>query len=265
MAVWILKLLDSEMPTPQPYGWFHLLWLVLSIAAGVMLCLWLKNPTAKQVRRVVLITSLLVVLLEVYKQVNFTFTVNGDSIDAEYPWYIFPWQFCSTPMYVGLLAALTKGRLHKAACAYLSSFSLFAGLAVMFYPTTVFVPTIGINIQTMFCHGSMITMGIWLLGTGYVCRSLKTVWKALPIFAVMVGVAVILNEWAYRVGIAPEHFFNMFYISPYCDPHLPVYSLVQGVVPFPWCLVLYILGFTVAAAVPVALSMGLNKAKKSTA
>ena len=79
------------------------------------------------------------------------------------------------------------------------------------------------------------------------------------------GVAVILNEWAYRVGIAPEHFFNMFYISPYCAPHLPVYSLIQPIVPFPWSLVLYILGFTVAASVPVALSMGLNKTEKSTA
>ena len=265
MVAWILKLLDSEMPQPQPYGWFHLLWLVIAIGAGVALCLWMKNPTAKQVRRVVLVMSLVVILLEVYKQINYTFTVDGDTIRTRYQWYIFPWQFCSTPMYVGLLAALTKGRVHKAACAYLASFSLFAGLAVMFYPTTVFISTIGINIQTMVCHGSMITLGMWLLGTGYVRRSLKTVGRAVPVFAVMVGVAVILNEWAYRVGIAPEHFFNMFYISPYCAPHLPVYSLIQPIVPFPWSLVLYILGFTVAASVPVALSMGLNKTEKSTA
>ena len=180
-------------------------------------------------------------------------------IESEYQWYIFPWQFCSTPMYVGLLAALTKGKLHKGACAYLASFSLFAGLAVMFYPTTVFVKTLGINIQTMVCHGTMITLGMWLLGTGYVKAELKTVLKAIPLFAVMVGIAVILNEWAYRAGIAPEHFFNMFYVSPYCAPHLPVYSLIQPVVPFPLCLVLYILGFGVAACAPVMLAFGVQK------
>ncbi len=268
MAVWILKFLDSEMPTPQPYGWFHLLSFALAIAAGVMLCRWMKAPSAKQVRRVVLAVSLLVILLEVYKQINYTFTVDGDTIRARYQWYIFPWQFCSTPMYVGLLAALTRGRVHKAACAYLASFSLFAGLAVMVYPTTVFVSTIGVNIQTMVCHGSMITLGIWLLGTGYVKAEPKTVLKATPVFAAMVAVAVILNEWAYRVGIAPEHFFNMFYVSPYCEPHLPVYSLVQPHVPIPWSLVLYILGFMVAACAPVLLAMGIRKLvhkEKSTA
>lgn len=268
MAVWILKLLDTEMPTPQPYGWFHLLFFVVAIAAGVALCLWRKHPTETQVRRVVLAVSLAVILLEIYKQINFTFTVEGDTIRAEYPWYIFPWQFCSTPMYVGLLAALTKGRVHKLACAYLASFSLFAGLAVMFYPTTVFVSTIGINVQTMVCHGSMVTLGLWLLGTGYMRPSPKTVLKATPLFAAMVAVAVALNEWAYRVGIAPEHFFNMFYVSPYCDPHLPVYSLVQPHVPFPWCLVLYVMGFMVAACVPVLLAMGIRKVtykEKSTA
>ena len=57
----------------------------------------------------------------------------------------------------------------------------------------------------------------------------------------------------------------MFFISPYCEPSLPVYSLVQGVVPFPWCLVLYILGFTAAGYIMLLLGMGvkrLSSAKK---
>ena len=261
----VLELLDTQMDTaPVPYGVFHLVSFALAILAGVGLCAWMKKPTAVQVRRVVLVATLVFILLEIYKQINYTFEVADGKITAEYQWYIFPWQFCSTPMYVGLLAALTKGKVHRAACAYLASFSLFAGLAVMCYPTTVFVKTIGINIQTMVCHGGMITLGLWLLGTGYVEAGFKTVAKALPVFAVMVGIAVILNEWAYRVGIAPGAFFNMFYVSPYCDPHLPVYSLIQPLVPFPWCLVLYILGFGVAACVPVMLALGIQKLSRRT-
>ena len=251
----IVEIFDTQVAdVPQPWGVLHLVSFALAILAGVGLCLWLKKPTEKQVRRVVLAVTLTVILLEIYKQISFTFSVNGDTIEGSYPWYIFPWQFCSTPMYVGLLAALTKGKLHRASCAYLSSFSLFAGLAVMCYPTTVFTTTLGVNIQTMVCHGTMITLGIWLLATGYVKAEPRTILRAAAVFAVMVGIAVALNEWAYRVGIAPAHFFNMFYVSPYCDPHLPVYSLIQPIVPFPWSLVLYILGFTVAASVPVALA-----------
>ena len=256
----VLELLDTQMAdAPTPYGLFHLVSFALAILAGVGLCLWMKKPTAKQVRQVVLVITLITVLLEVYKQINYTFTVTDSGIEAKYQWYIFPWQFCSTPMYAGLLAAMTKGKTHKAACAYLASFSLFAGLAVMLYPTTVFVRTVGINIQTMYCHGTMITMGMWLLGTGYTKAELKTVLRAIPLFAIMVGIAVVLNEWAYRVGIAPGEFFNMFYVSPYCEPHLPVYSLIQPIVPFPWSLVLYILGFGVAACVPVMLAMGIQR------
>ena len=40
---------------------------------------------------------------------------------------------------------------------------------------------------------------------------------------------------------------------------LPVYSLVQGVVPFPWCLVIYILGFTLAAYLMLLAAMGIRK------
>lgn len=255
----MLALLDTQVEiVPQPYGAFHIISLLLSFLAGLALCHWMKKPSRKQVCRVLLIISLASILLEVYKQINYTFSVSGDAIVGSYQWYIFPWQFCSTPMYVGMLAALTKGRLHRASCAYLASFSLFAGLAVMFYPTTVFTHTLGINIQTMFCHGVMITVGMWLLGTGYVKIRPKTMLRAVAVFAVMVGIAVALNEWAYRVGIAPEHFFNMFYVSPYCEPHLPVYSLIQPLVPFPLSLVIYIFGFTVAACVPMLLARGVQ-------
>lgn len=254
----LLELLDSRMDTPQPYGVFHVLWLVGSFAAAVAFSLWHSRHPADRQRKVILAVSIAVFILEIYKQVNFSFSYT-DGITYDYQWYIFPMQFCSTPMYVGLLAGLTrKGKVHDGLCAYLTTFSLFAGAAVMFYPTTVFIETIGINIQTMVCHGSMIFLGIYLLATGYVKLEHKTVLKAVPVFAALVALAVVLNEAAYQTGLLETESFNMFYISPYCEPHLPVYSLVQGVVPFPWCLVLYIIGFTLASYVVLLLAMGVR-------
>ena len=106
----------------------------------------------------------------------------------------------------------------------------------MFYPEAVFVETIGISIQTMICHGSMITVGIYLLYSGYVKLEHKTILKAIPVFIIFVFTAVILNEIAFQTELLYEHEFNMFFISPHCDPSLPVYSLVQNVVAYPWCL-----------------------------
>jgi hypothetical protein len=163
-------------------------------------------------------------------------------------------------MYIGLLAGLTqKGKFHDALCAYLATFGMFAGMAVMLYPGDVFIGTVGINIQTMVCHGGMVVLGALLLASGHVKAELRTILKALPVFATVVLIAVAMNEAAYRTGLLEHHTFNMFFVSPYCEPSLPVYSLVQGVLPFPWSLLVYILGFTAAATVVLAVAMGIGK------
>lgn len=262
----VLRLLDLEMETPGLYGWFHLLSLAVTILITAYLCVCHKNDRPETVRRIVLLTAVVVAFLELYKQINYSFTYT-DGIVYDYQWYAFPFQFCSTPMYIGLLAGLTKkGKIHNAACAYLATYSIFAGVCVMLYPSTVFVRTIGINIQTVICHGSMIWIGIYLLATGYVKVEHKTILRAIPVFVVCVTLAAIGNELAYQTGLLETEDFNMFFISPYCDPHLPVYSLVQGVVPFPLCLVIYVLGFSVAAYLMLLAAIGIkalaNRRKK---
>lgn len=247
------------MEQPQPYGWFHLLSLALTVALTVFLCLRCRQWEPNKIRRLVLITAIVVVLLEVYKQINYSFSYT-DGISFDYQWYAFPFQFCSTPMYVGLLAGLTKkGKLHTAACAYLATYSVFAGICVMLYPVSVFIRTIGINIQTMICHGSMIVIGVYLLCSGYVKLEHKTILRAMPVFGVCVLLAATMNEIAYRTGLLATETFDMFFISPYGTPSLPVYSLVQAVVPFPWSLVIYILGFTLASYLILLIAIGIGK------
>jgi len=260
MEFWsqVLRFLDSEMTKPEPYGWFHLLFFALSIIAGILLCVFFGKGTEKQTRNILLIVSVSVIALEIYKQINYGFSYEN-GITWDYEWYSFPFQFCSTPMYVGLLAGLTKkGKLHDCLCAYLATFSVFAGLCVMFYPTTVFISTIGINIQTMICHGSMISIGIYLLYTGYVKSEHKTILKALPVFCICVGLAVIMNEIVHYVGLLEHETFNMFFVSPYCEPSLPVYSLVQQNVAYPWCLIIYVFGFSAASYVILLVSMSVR-------
>jgi len=255
----IIQFFDAKMTTPEGYGWFHILWWVLTIGVGVLLCVLHKNAGEERVRRVVFWTAILVVVLEVYKQFNYTFSYEDGVITAAYQWYAFPWQFCSTPMFVGVLTGIfRKGRVHDALCAYLATFAMFAGLCVMVYPNDVFTQTIGINIQTMICHGSMITVGIYLWYSGYVKAQHKTILYAASVFAAAVVVAVILNEVGFATGLTNDHYFNMFYVSPHCDPHLPVYSLVQEVVPYPWCLLIYIAGFSAAAYVILLAVMGIK-------
>ncbi len=240
----ILLFLDTQTEqAPQPYGLFHIIFLLLSIGATVYLCLRHRNSDP---RKAVFITAVLVALLEIYKQINFTFSVKETGIVADFQWYAFPWQFCSMPMYVGLLTGIfRKGKIHNALCAFLATYAVFAGLCVMAYPVQVFVPTVGINIQTMLCHGSMIPLGVWLLVSGHVKLEHKTILKALPVFGCAVLAAMAMNEIAYFTGLLETDTFNMFFISPH------------------FCLILYIGGFTLAAYCMLLAAMGIGKLTKA--
>lgn len=253
----LLGFLAIEATAPEAYGLYHIVWLALIAGLTVFAVLQGRKHNAETVNRVVFLTAVVVFALEIYKQ--FVFTFGDGSGEASYSWYAFPFQFCSTPMYVGLLLGIfRKGRVRQMLLSYLSCYALFAGLAVMLYPNDVYVRTVGINIQTMVCHGSMVVIGGYLLGSGQVQLEWKTLLKAMPVFAVCVAIAATLNELAYRVGILQEHTFNMFFISPYLECTLPVYSLVHNAVPFPLNLILYILGFTAAAGLILLLCKGLQ-------
>ena len=257
----IWNVLEYRTATPKVGGWFHLSFWALSIAAGVLLCLWLKDGK-KHAPHVVVSTAVLVILLEVYKLYHFGLIQGGGTF--AFPWRYFPFQFCSTPMYVGFLTAFfPKGKVRDSLYAYLATFSVFAGAAVMIYPGDVFVETIGINIQTMICHGTMISVGAALFAGGHVKLEHKTILKALPVFAVCVAIACVMNELAHVTGLLARESFNMFYFSPYVAPSLPVYSLVQGVVPFPWSLIIYIAGFTAAAYLMLLIAKGIGSIKRN--
>ena len=250
----LLTFLDTKMEVPLPYSPFHIFFVLTSVFAGFQISNH-AGRDASFVRRFLLLASVTIIVLEIYKQINYTFRVEGGRIVADYQWYAFPFQFCSTPMYIGLIAAVTKNEaLHRRLCAYLASYSLFAGISVMAYPVSVFTDTVGINIQTMVWHGGMIAMGIVLLRTGYVRASLGTVLDAFPVFLTLVTAAAVMNEVAHQTGLLTTETFNMFYISPYCAPSLPVYSLIQPHVSFPVSVLIYVAGFTAAAMIVLMLS-----------
>lgn len=263
MTFWAktLRLFSASMPTPKPFGIFHVFFLIFSISIGLLLCRYCKNPSEKFIRIFLLLVSVMVIILEIYKQIHFGI-INAGGKGFKMHWYFFPFQFCSTPMYIGLLAAVVKKyKTHYRLCTYLATYALFAGICVMAYPGDVYTNTFGVNVQTSICHGSMITVGIFLLGSGYVKSEHRTILKAVPVFVSLVGIAMVLNEAAHLSGLTKTVEFNMFFISPYCEPYLPVYSAVQRAVPFPLCVFIYVCGFTLAGYFMVLISMLLKGRK----
>lgn len=185
--------------------------------------------------------------MEVYKQFEFATDYNEstDTVTWSYTWYQFPFQFCSTPMYIGLLAALCwKFRFRYGFLCFLGTYGLFGGVAVYLYPVTIFVTTALINNQSMTHHGLMILMGVVVL-IFFVEKSHKSILYGLPIFLVLIVIAEILNVIVcYTVGNDVE--YNMFYISPYQISNIPIAKQLQTWTKYslPLVLFLYITIFT---------------------
>ena len=94
---------DTQGPVPAVFGIYHIICLVLTAGLTAFAAIRGKHHSEKKIVNVVLITAIVVALFEIYKQINYTFG-NGSG-DPYYQWYAFPWQFCSTPLYIGLRQA----------------------------------------------------------------------------------------------------------------------------------------------------------------
>ena len=237
----IIEFLSYEMTNrPQMYGWFHLLFLGLMVFGIIFLIYKFKGSTTKEMDMLLRTVAGVLLFMEIYKQLVF----SVDNGVWRYQWYAFPFQFCSVPMYIMFLVSFLKpGKVKSALYAFLATFSLFAGLAVMFYPVDVFINTLGISIQTMVHHGLMAVIGIVLLATGHVATLRKNIIPAAIVFFLLGAFAFVLNILFRNV----DGTFNMFFIGPFHPTHLPILTLIQsefGYIPF---LFSYFFGFNLLA------------------
>jgi len=252
----ILSFLNGEMNTPVPYqslalSWFHYMALVLVTIATVIAVTRLRNVSDLKLRRFLLVFAGLLLSFELYKQLIFSYQSGWD-----YQWYAFPFQFCSTPMYVALYAGLTKNKkIQQALINFLGTYGLFAGLAVMLYPNDVFISTIGINIQTMVHHGAMMVVGIALLANQVKLTS-KSIFSAAAVFSILVTMAIVMN-FIHNTWIA-DGTFNMFFINPLYDNHIPVLTLIEPLVPHFLFVIIYIVGFALVAYLMLLIRIGIN-------
>ncbi len=256
----VYSVLQAKMDRPPLYGAWHIVSILLTVALTVLLVVFLRNAKDSTMRTVLFIGWLTIVVFEIAKQLNGAMDYDGYTVTWAYEWRWFPFQFCSTPMYTFPLVFLLKDcKFRRAIMAYISTFSLFAGIIVMALPTSVFTSDIVINIQTMVCHGLQVVFGVYMASYNRDRLSKRFFAWAMIVFFGFASVALIMNVVAYHKLIVPgiASDFNMFYISPYLNNDLPVLSTVYPLVPYPVYLIIYVFGFTLVAALVYAVEKGI--------
>ncbi len=263
MNFWIRidKLLRTPVSVPPMFGWFHFLMLAIVAASAVLVCVLHKKDKPERVRRFIFWVGIGALLFEIYKQYLLNFSMVDGTPVYSACWSAFPFQFCYLPLYLNPLFALTKkGSLHESLAAFLATFFPVAGLFTIVYASTVFTNVVGLNIQTMLCHGAMVVNGVYLLYSGYMKLEHKSILAALPVFFVCVLLATALNEIAYFTGITEEHYFNMFFISRHYDSSfLPFASALPFVLPPAAIFFGYLFGFPLVAYFVLLAAMGIKK------
>lgn len=267
-----LLMLQAEMPEPAAYGWYHWLWIVLGIVAVATLYLLKKRGREVPLNLILGVFGLIALTTEVLKQISWSFNFDAATgiTTWDYQWYAAPYQFCSTPIYVSLLALLTKpGKLRESLLSYLAFVSIIGGAMTMLIPDSCFVRDILVNVHTMWLHCGGLVISLYLLLSGTV-RPTRQAWlRGFAVFLVLAAIALVLNLGVYHSGVLNGETFNMFYISPYFISVLPVFDTIQQAVPYPVFLALYFIAVLLASQivfwVAKLLPMGIQKCKNRDA
>ena len=263
MLRWILELLSPlfawSMSTPVSYGdwetsWFHYVTLAFIILLAITLARFYQNKPPHQVYRFVFVIGVFMVFFEALRQLFFVWQSAG-----VYPWYVFPFQFCATPIYISVLIRFVPSKLKEAFMLYLGSFSLLGGILVMVLPNDIYLYSVYINLQTTYQHGTMIILGLIAL-TRVKHVTIKHFISPIIIFACFLVLAVVMNTLHNEFINEPT--FNMFFINPQYGTSLPILRDIYPHVPYFVFLMIYVFGFSLGAYLLVGINNGINTSIK---
>ena len=211
----LIRLLQTHMEEPKPFGAFHLTALAIVVLLTVVLCILFRNADATTYRNILITIWAIMFVMEGVRQVvlSCTFTPEGKAT-WHYQWFAFPLQLCDSPLYILLPIALLKdGKLRTALSAYAYTYVLLGGLATYISPDSISTTVVYLNVQTLAHHGFQIVSCIYIGVYNRKNIVLRRFLDAFIVFIIAVCIATLFNIVMHH--IVPDQVINMFYISPY--------------------------------------------------
>ena len=242
---WTWGSIDNGDVGPGMFSWFHFMWLGIMVAFCVVMSLVFgRKQDPKTDRRVITAMALTLLAGEIFKQL-FWFEYY-----QYYRWEIFPFQFCSVPIYVSLFATIAPWEKVRELCyRFLAFFGIIGGIAVMAVPTAVlYTYFVSISIHSMVWHAILIAMGAFLIVSRGYGRKFKELFAPFYMFLGCVVLAIIGNILVYKLHLGtdacqPGDNLSMFYLSPYYPTQFPLLGAVQEL-SYPLFVLSYVAIFT---------------------
>ena len=244
--------LQGKMIRPTAFGSFHIFWLSLVVITIFVLYKRKNFHNDKQLKIILGIYGVVALILEVLKQLIWSFNYDSlaNIVTWNYEWYAFPFQLCTTPIFVSLICLfLNKNKLKDYLLSYMAYITILGSITTMIMPDSCFTSDILVNIHTMWLHLGSFVVSVYLLMSGEVNINLKSLKSACYTFLFFTGIALFMNIFVYNSGILYGETFNMFYISPYFISSLPIFDKMQQCMPYICYLTIYIVALMFGALI----------------
>lgn len=183
------------------------------------------KPTGFEKNDLVLfICGITLTLGEIYKQLFLYVVVN----QGFYDWWYFPFQLCSTPMYLCLsFPFLPRGKCRQTVALYLQSFGFLGGIMALLEPSGLMHSYWTLTLHGLLWHILLIFIAFYCTAAGLAGKNSHGFVPALLLFFLFCLIATGIN--LFTGGRA-----DMFYISPYYPLTQVVFreiSLALGIWP----------------------------------
>ena len=275
----MIKLLANEF---KPYGLVGILFIIIAIIIAMLSFYVGKRLRGreKSFNILILTTSIIFIVLEIFHEVERYIELGG------YDWSSFPFQFCTTTLYLGLLfPLLKKGKIRESILMFFCTFTFLSGiLPIIFAQGNLFRWPSVIQVLFSFTWHVLLffvggtSIGYFNIGKSY-SRDRSKLYGAIVVFVLLTCVAQVLNVLIHyfgpgwevgsdiikEAGWIEEYYFDpdsvsLFYISPYFKSNI---TIIFGTVwvKFGWFAnwILYDIIFIFGAYVVYFSTMGIRK------
>ncbi len=206
----LVQMSDWKMFPVKPYDAFHLGFFILGLLLIHRISERLKRCSDKTSDRILFFCGVFLFIIEVYKQLFYYLVVTP----GEYSWWIFPFQICSTPMYLLLaLPFVKKAERRELILYYCLAFGIFGGLASYIEPSGMIHEYWTLTLHSFIWHLVLIFIGVHILkNRSHDFGSFAPVRRLFLCFAAL---ALIINI---TVKFATGAYINMFFMGPARNP-----------------------------------------------
>ena len=156
--------------------------------------------------------GIFLVLTEIYKQLFYVYVIN----DGLYPWWIFPFQLCSIPMYLCIIVGCMKpGVVRESLCDFMASYNFMGGFVAFLEPSGLLHEYLTLTLHAFVWHMSLVFVGIYIFLSKNGTRKVKNFKYTVFLYMLFSAVAFLINLFLWKVSNGSV---NMFYIGPANSP-----------------------------------------------